>query len=72
MTHNEALAVRDRIAAALPGHLVEVVMEEEVSPLGPCRPSVTVPAIRIDRFYLLSHVDPLGGVARIFGVEVQP
>jgi hypothetical protein len=72
VTHNEVQAAADRIAQALPGHLVEVIMEEEVGPLGPCHPSVTVPAIRIDRFYLLSHVDPLGGVARIFGVEVQP
>lgn len=69
MTHNEVQAAADRIAAALPGHLVEVVMEAEVSPLGPCHPSVVVPAIRIDNFYLLSHVDPLGGVQRIFGVE---
>lgn len=70
MTHSEALAVRDRIAQALPGHRVEIVMEEEVSPLGPCHPSVVVPAIRIDNFYLLSHVDPLGSVRRIFDVEV--
>jgi hypothetical protein len=69
VTHNEVQAAADRIAAALPGHLVEVVMEAEVSPLGPCHPSVVVPAIRIDNFYLLSHVDPLGGVQRIFGVE---
>lgn len=69
MTHNEVQAAADRIAAALPGHLVEVVMEAEVSPLGPCHPSVVVPAIRIDNFYLLSHVDPLGSVRRIFGME---
>lgn len=70
MTRDEVQAVRDRIAQALPGHRVEVIMEEEVGPLGPCHPSIVVPAIRIDNFYLLSHVDPLGGVRHIFGVEV--
>jgi hypothetical protein len=69
VTHNEVQAAADRIAAALPGHLVEVVMEAEVSPLGPCHPSVVVPAIRIDGDLLLSHVDPLGSVRRIFGME---
>lgn len=69
MTRDEVQAAADRIAQALPGHLVEVIMEEEVSPLGPCHPSIVVPAIRIDQFYLLSHVNPLAGVRRIFGVE---
>lgn len=69
MTHNEALAVRDRIAQALPGHRVEVVPVELCDPVDPCRPSTMGGGILVDNFYLLSSADPLGGVQRIFGVE---
>lgn len=70
MTHNEAQAVADRIAQALPGHHVEVVTEEVTTDRGPCYPSTWGAAIRVDEFYLLSSVDPLASVRAIFGVEV--
>lgn len=69
MTQSEAQAVRDRIAQALPGHRVEIILQEVEGPHGPCHPSTITPAIRIDN-YLLSHRDPISSVRAIFGVEV--